>query len=105
VTPGVVCVAIVTAGAVVVAVALLVGYLAAAGVDPDPVIRLAAQVATGLGSLGTLALQLASRRTVAKTERNTGVMANALYEVADSLPTRLPARHAARDAASAADGS
>lgn len=93
VTPGVVCVGILTVGGVVLGVAVLVAYLAARGVDPAPVLDLTAKIATAAGSLGTLALQLVGRRTTAKVERNTGVLAAAVYDVADAMPKPVP-RHA-----------
>lgn len=94
VTPGVVCVGIITVGLVVLGTAGLVTWLAARGVDPAPVLDLTAKIATAAGSLGTLALQLVSRRTVAKTERNTGLLANAVYDVADAMPRPVVPRHA-----------
>jgi ABC-type phosphate transport system auxiliary subunit len=108
VTPGVVCVGIITVGLVVLGVAGLVAYLAARGIDPAPVLDLTAKVATAAGSLGTLTLQLVSRRTVAKTERNTGLLTSAVWELSDSLPSRPPVpqpvpRHAAHGAALAPD--
>lgn len=78
VTPGVVIAGIITAGLVVAVVAGGVTYLAARGVDPDPMLKLTAQLVGAVGSLGTLVLQLVSRTTVAKTERNTGVIAGEL---------------------------
>jgi hypothetical protein len=42
------------------------------------------------GSLGSLLLQLANRQTVTKTERNTGVLANAVHGVAEALDSAAP---------------
>jgi hypothetical protein len=93
VTPAVVVTALLCGTLVVLSVAGCVTYLTARGIDPDPMLRLVAQVATGLGSLGTLVLQLVTRRTTSKVERNTGVLATAVYDVADALPRPVP-RHA-----------
>lgn len=75
VTPAVVVTGIIVGGLVVVAVAGLVAYLTARGVDPSPVVQLATAAAATIGSLSTLALQLAGRRTAAATERNTSPLA------------------------------
>lgn len=81
-----VCVGLVVAGVVVLGIALLVAWLSAHHDDPTPMLHLAAETATAAGSLGTLGLSLASRRTVARTERNTGWLANAVADVADAMP-------------------
>lgn len=75
VTPRVVVVGLVVAGGLVVFIAACVTYLVTIGRDPDAMLRLTAEVATGIGSIGSLALQLAGRRTVAKVERNVGALA------------------------------
>lgn len=86
ITPGVVCVGIVVAGLVVLGIAGLVAWLSAHHDDPTPMLHLAAETATAAGSLGTLGLSLVSRRTVARTERNTGWLANAVADVAEAMP-------------------
>jgi hypothetical protein len=56
---------------------------------------------TTAAALGALALQLANRSSVTKTERNTGqlkaetgALASAMFEVADAMPRPRPlARH------------
>ena len=78
VTPGVIIVAIIVTGVVILSVAGGVVYLTAVGRDAGPVIQLVAQVATGIGAMGSLVLQLAGRKTAAKTERNTGAVAAAV---------------------------
>jgi hypothetical protein len=103
VTPGVVITGLVGA---VLLVALTIGavtYLQSIGRDPEPMLKLAGLAVTGAASVGNFLLTLASRRTMAKVERNTGVQANAtdalagaVYEVADALP-RPVARHATTD--------
>lgn len=85
VTPGVIVAAILTAGVVVLGIGAGVVYLTANGRDPDPILRLVAQIVTAVGSLGTLLLQLANRQTVAKTERNTGVLAGEVGVLADAV--------------------
>lgn len=95
ITPGVIIAALIVGGVVIGMVAASVTYLAAQGLDPDPMIRLVAQVATSVGALGTLILQLAGRATAAKTERNTGTLANV---VADAIPPAVQAiKHVDQD--------
>lgn len=85
VTPGVIVAGILTAGVVVLGIGAGVVYLTANGRDPDPILRLVAQIVTAVGSLGTLLLQLANRQTVAKTERNTGLLAREVAYVAEAV--------------------
>lgn len=87
VTPGVVCTAIVCGSLVVLGVAAMVAYLAARGVDAQPVVQLAGIAVGACGSAGTLVLQLVGRKTVAKIERRTGLLA---FDVADGLAEVLP---------------
>jgi hypothetical protein len=91
ITPGVVIVVVLTGGALVALLITAVAWLSARGVDPDPMVKTVGALIAGAGSLGTLLLQLASRQTVAKTERNTGVLANAVHGVAEALDARSPA--------------
>jgi hypothetical protein len=94
VTPGVVVAGLVCATVVVLGIAGAVTYLTERGIDPDPMLRLVAELGGALSGLLSLALQLVNRRTTTKVERNTGVLANAVSDVADALP-RPVARHAA----------
>lgn len=94
VTPAVVVVGLVCATVVVLGCAACVTYLTQRGVDPDPMLKLVGQIVAAVTGPASLVLQLANRRSVTKTERNTGVLANAVYDVADALP-RPVARHAA----------
>jgi hypothetical protein len=94
VTPAVVVSGLLCATVVVLGVAGCVTYLAQRGIDPDPVLRLLAEVGAAVSGVGSLLLQLVNRRTTTKVERNTGVLAAAVYDVADALP-RPVARHAA----------
>jgi hypothetical protein len=101
ITPGVVMVALLTGGALVALLLVVVGYLAARGVDPDPMLKTVGALATGAGSLATLVVTLATRQTTAKTERNTGRLAGAVDAVADALsapPPAPPTQMAARPA-------
>ncbi len=90
ITPGVIIAGILTAGLVVAVVAGGVTYLAARGVDPDPMLRLVAEVAGACGLIGNLLLTLTQRTTVAKVERNTGVLAGAVADV-KAAPAPPPA--------------
>jgi len=83
VTPGVIVAAILVAGVIVLAVSAGVVYLTAIGRDPGPILQLVTQLVAAVGAMGSLVLQLVGRKTAAKTERNTGVLAT---EVARVLP-------------------
>jgi acyl-CoA synthetase (AMP-forming)/AMP-acid ligase II len=95
ITPGVIIAGLMGACLIVLAAIGGVVYLSSIGKDPDPMLRLAAQVATGVGALGTFVLQLAGRSTVAKVERNTGVLANEQARTAEVVETLAsdPGRH------------
>jgi hypothetical protein len=93
VTPGVIITGLLVAGVVVLSVVAAVAYLAARGVDPDPLLRLVASLVAAVGSLGTLALQLTTRATTAKVERNTGRLNSATERVVQELDKRA-GRHA-----------
>ncbi len=88
VTPAVVCTALVVGGLLVLAVVASVTWLTAQGRDPDPMLRLTAQVVTAVGSLGTLVLQAAGRATTAKVERNVGRLEGVVVETLDQLDAR-----------------
>jgi len=81
VTPGVVVAAILTLGVVVLGIAAGLVFLASRGVDPDPVLRFVVECTGTLGVLANVGLSLAGRQTVAKTERNTGVLAGEVATV------------------------
>jgi hypothetical protein len=85
ITPGVVMVALLVAGGLVALLIAVVGYLTVRGYDPAPLLDLTAKIVTAVGSFGTLLLTLASRRTTTKVERNTGLIANELRDVADKV--------------------
>ncbi len=100
ITPGVIVAGLLVAGVVILATVYAVTYLASIGKDPDPMLRLVAQVVTAGGSLGTLLLTLTGRSTVAKVERNTGVLANQTHQLRGEVQEALyepPARHMSDD--------
>jgi nitrate/nitrite transporter NarK len=97
VTPAVVVTFLLVAGVLVGLTIAAVAYLTARGLDPDPMVKLVASLVGAAGGLGTFVLQLANNSRTAKTERNTGVLGNAVYELADALPRAAPARHAYED--------
>lgn len=96
VTPAVVVTLIICVLMGLLAVVAAAAWLTSLGKDPGPMFDF---VTTSLGALtgaASLVLQLANRKTNTKTERNTGVLASAVYEVADKMPQPVP-RHAAYD--------
>lgn len=90
ITPGVIIAAIVTTGLAVTGVALSVAYLSARGIDPDPMLKLVAQVGTGAGVLLNIVLVLAGRATATKVERNTGSIAGDVADVVDAVKAAVP---------------
>ena len=93
VTPRVVVAGLLVVGTLLGMLIAATAWLTSLGIDPSPMLDLIREWTTALAAVGALLLQLANRATVAKTERNTGQLANAVYEVADALPQRGP-RHA-----------
>jgi hypothetical protein len=93
VTPGVIIAAILVAGLLLAVIAGGVTFLASKGIDPDPMLDLVAKVGTLITSTGALVLQLTGRATAAKTERNTGVLAGVVADVA-AAPAPPPPRQA-----------
>ena len=89
ITPRVIAWALFLVTVLLLAVVASITYLTARGLDPDPMVELVAKVATAVGSLGTLALQLVSRSTTAKVERNTGVLATKVDETAAKVDQAL----------------
>lgn len=123
VNPRVVSLLIVCATLLLLATIAALTWLTNRGVDPDPVLKLTAQVGGGLAGLLSLLLQLVNRATIAKTERNTAVglgdvrqelaehrteleantddtrqLAAAMQQVAEALPRPI-ARHGYPDTA------
>lgn len=94
VTPRVIVAGMFLATVLVLAVIGSVTWLAAQGRDPDPMLRLVAQAVAAVGSVGTFLLQLTSRRTTAKVERQTGRLASGVVQVVDQLEAER-GRHSA----------
>lgn len=101
ITPAVVVTFLIVGGVCVALTVAAVAYLTARGLDPDPMLKLIGALVAAVSSTGTLVLQLANNSRTAKTEKNTGqqanqigVLADAVYTVADALPRPVP-RHSA----------
>jgi hypothetical protein len=78
-------------GGLVALLLAAVAYLTARGIDPAPMVTTVGVLVAAAGTLGNLVLQLASRSTTTKVERNTGVLASAVYDVADAMPRPVAA--------------
>lgn len=122
INPRVVALLIVCATVLLLAVIAALTWLTDRGMDPDPVLKLTAQVGGGVAGVLSLLLQLVNRATLAKTERNTGLaaqqelpalraeleantddtrqLAGALNRVAEALPRPVP-RHSFTDTVAA----
>jgi hypothetical protein len=85
VTPGVIVALIFTAGAITLSVFAAVTYLTVRGFDPAPVVELVGTLVAASTGCVTLLLQVASRRGVAKVERNTGLQGSEQAAVRDEL--------------------
>jgi hypothetical protein len=101
ITPGVIVAAILTTGLVLAVVAAAIAYLTAQGIDPDPMLKLVANVGTGLFALLNLVLTLAGRATAAKVERNTGTLTSVVADVVDAVATTPAAGNLPAEAARA----
>lgn len=88
ITPAVIVAGIITIGFVTLGIGAGIVFLQYKGIDPKPVLDLVTQVITAAGALGTLVLTIANRATVAKTERNTGILANEQYDMRKTLEDR-----------------
>lgn len=100
ITPGVVIAFLVIVGILVLATIGAVTYLTDRGLNAEPLLKLVGIAVTAASSVGSFVLQLVTRKTVTKTERNTGVMAGAVDALAGVLDTRPmpPTQVAARPA-------
>jgi hypothetical protein len=96
-TPAVLVALVLAATVVVLAVLAAVTYLVARGFDPAPVVQLAGTMVAAVSALGTFVVQLVSRRTVTKVERQTGRLASGVGDVLDELDATR-GRHAPPDA-------
>jgi hypothetical protein len=73
---------------VILAVIASVTFLTWRGLDPDPMIRLTAQVGAAVFSAGTFIQGLAQRRTTTNVERKTGQLEAAVAETLGELDAR-----------------
>jgi hypothetical protein len=89
ITPGVVMVGLVMGTVVVLAIVGVVGYLTARGYDPAPIVTLTANLIGAVGGLGTLVVQLVTRKTTARIERNTGLLPGQVEQVASKVDAAL----------------
>jgi HAMP domain-containing protein len=94
VTPRVVVAGLLVVGTLLAMLIAATAWLTSLHIDPSPMLDLIREWTTALAAVGALLLQLANRATTAKVERNTGVLASAVYEVADAMPQRPTPRHA-----------
>lgn len=78
ITPAVVGILIICATGIVLAVAGLVAYLTARGVDPTPVVQLATSTVAAVTGTLTALLTAVGRKTATKTERDAGLLAAAV---------------------------
>ncbi len=74
-------------GGVVVVLGVLgaVTYVTVRGFDPQPVVQLAGTLVAAASALGTFVVQLVSRRTVTKVERQAGRLATGVHDVLEEL--------------------
>lgn len=89
ITPGVVMVGLVMGTVVVLSIVAVTGYLTARGYDPAPIVTLTANLIGAVGGLGTLVVQLVTRKTTARIERNTGLLPGQVEEVASKVDQAL----------------
>lgn len=89
VTPGVVMVALVMGTVVVLSIVAVTGYLTARGYDPAPIVTLTANLLGAVGGLGTLVVQLVTRKTTTRIERNTGLLPAQVEQVATKVDQAL----------------
>ena len=84
-TPAVVCVLILTGGGLVALVVVAVALLTVRGYDPAPIVQLAGTMVAAASAFGTFVVQLVTRKTTAKVEREAGRLANGVHGVLDEL--------------------
>lgn len=84
-TPAVLVALVLAAAVVVLGVLASVTYVTVRGFDPQPVVQLAGTLVAAASALGTFVVQLISRRTVTKVERQTGRLASGVVGVLDEL--------------------
>lgn len=84
-TPGVVCVLILVGGGLVALVVVLAALLTVRGYDPAPIVQLTGSLAGSAFAFGTFIVQLVTRKTTTKVEREAGRLASGVYGVLDEL--------------------
>jgi hypothetical protein len=89
ITPGVVMVALVMGTVIVLAIVAVTGYLTARGYDPAPIVTLTANLIGAAGGLGTLIVQLVTRKTTARIEKHTGLLPAQVEQVAAKVDDAL----------------
>lgn len=80
-----VCVLVLVAGGLVALVVVLVALLTVRGFDPAPIVQLAGTLAGSAFAFGTFVVQLVTRKTTAKVEREAGRLASGVHGVLDEL--------------------
>ncbi len=85
ITPGVLIAALIVTAVLVAVLAGYCAWLMSRGIDPAPLVDLVTKIGTATAALGTLLLQLFGRTTQAKVERNTGVLAGYVSDLADQV--------------------
>lgn len=95
VTPGVIVWGMLLGTLLLLAVIGSITFLTWRGLDPDPMIRLTANVAAAVGTVGTFVLQLVTRRTTTNVETKVGQLVPAVVDTLDELDAaRAMGRHA-----------
>lgn len=81
VTPGVIVAFLLVAMVVTLAAMGAITYLAAIGADPDPMVKLVADIVTAVGSLAAAIFTMATRATTTKVERNVNSLGEEVAEL------------------------
>jgi hypothetical protein len=109
ITPRVVAWMLLLATLVILAVIASVTFLTVRGLDPDPMLRLVAQVSAAVFSAGTFVQGLINRRTTTNVQKQAGLLATSTGQLAtdvqytlDELEAQVAARLQAAEAAQAA---
>lgn len=89
ITPGVVMVGLVMGTVIVLSIVAVTGYLTARGYDPAPIVTLTANLLGAVGGLGTLVVQLVTRKTTARIEKHTGLLPAQVEQVATKVDQAL----------------
>ena len=89
ITPRVVAWMLLLGTVIILAVIASVTFLTVRGLDPDPMLRLVAQVSAAVFSAGTFLQGLITRRTTANTQRQAGLLASSTGQLAQAVPWTL----------------